>query len=286
MVAGMILAAGLGTRMRPLSAWRAKPLAPVGDLPAIAHVLAALRRAGAARVAVNAHHRAEDVRAFARTVEGLEVSEEDDVLGTAGGVAHAAPLLGEGDVLVWNGDILCPGLDGARLVAAHHAEATLAVRLLPRGAGDVGVTEEGRVVRLRRETTSPGEARGASFLGIHVIGARLRAKLPPRGCLVGDLYLPALRAGAQIQAFATEASFFDIGTPATYLEANLAWLGDRGAFVAEEARVEPGVRLARAVVGRGAHVFADLEDAVVWEGARVLAHASRAIVAREGIVRV
>jgi mannose-1-phosphate guanylyltransferase len=283
-IAGMILAAGLGTRMRPLSEWRAKPLAPVGDAPAIAHVLAALRRAGAGRVVVNAHHRRSDVRAFARSIEGLEVSEEAEILGTAGGVRRAAELLGDGDVLVWNGDILCADLDGARLVASHRAEATLAVRLLPRGEGNVGIAEDGRVVRLRRETTGAGEARGGEFLGVHVVSARLRAVLPERGCLVGDVYLPALRAGARVEAFVTEAEFHDIGTPASYLAANLAWLGARASFVAEGARVAPGVHLTRAIIGRGATVLADVEDAVVWDGACVEAKVARAIVAREGIV--
>jgi mannose-1-phosphate guanylyltransferase len=282
----MILAAGLGTRMRPLSTWRAKALAPVGDAPAIAHFVGALRRAGVARIVVNAHHRADDVRAFARTDGGLVVSEEEAILGTAGGVLRAAGLLGDGDVLVWSGDILAPDLDAARLVAAHRAEATLAVRPLPRGAGNVGIAEDGRVVRLRHETIAPGEVRGGEFFAIHVLGARLRARLPPLGCLVGDVYLPALRAGARLEAFVTDAHFWDIGTPANYLAANLAWLAGRRAFVAEGADVAAGVRLEHAVVGKGAAVLGDLESVVVWDGARVEAPLAQAIVAPEGIVRL
>src|SRR5258706_15827748 len=102
--ATMILCAGLGSRLRPLSDWRAKPLVPVGDRPAVAHVLDRVRAAGAPRVVVNAHHRADDVRAF--LPRDIALSHEADLLGTAGGVAHAASLLGDGDVVVWNGDIL------------------------------------------------------------------------------------------------------------------------------------------------------------------------------------
>src|SRR5437763_8368460 len=102
----MILAAGKGTRLRPLTDALAKPMVPVGDRPAIAHVLERVRLA-ASRVVVNVHHRPEDVAAWARA-EGVAVSEERELLGTAGGVARAAALLGEGDVLVWNADILSP----------------------------------------------------------------------------------------------------------------------------------------------------------------------------------
>ena len=100
----MILCAGLGTRLRPLTDWCAKPLVPIGDRPALAHIL---DRLVGTRAVVNAHHRAADIEAFARArSRDLLVSVEPDLLGTAGGIAHASPLLGSGDILVWNGDIL------------------------------------------------------------------------------------------------------------------------------------------------------------------------------------
>src|SRR5215472_12403699 len=82
----MILCAGHGTRLKPLSDWCAKPLVPVGDAPALAHILACVRRAHAPRIVVNAHHRAEDIRAFSRAQGDLVVSDEPELLGTAGGV--------------------------------------------------------------------------------------------------------------------------------------------------------------------------------------------------------
>src|SRR5262249_6992810 len=86
-VPSLLWGAGLGPRLAPLSAWRAKPLVPVGDRPAVAHVVERVR--GVSRVVVvNAHHRAEDVAAYARA-EGLVVSRETELLGTAGAVSHA-----------------------------------------------------------------------------------------------------------------------------------------------------------------------------------------------------
>jgi mannose-1-phosphate guanylyltransferase len=288
-IAAMVLSAGLGTRMRPLTDWRAKPLAPVGDRAALAHVLDALGAAGITRIVANAHHRADDVRAFAAQDGRFVVSEEPELLGTAGGVQHARGLLGDGDVLVWNGDILA-AVDAGALVRAHHAEATLLVRPGAAGSGNVGLAADGRVVRLRRETVLPGEATGGEFLGVHVVGRALARGLPERGCLVGDVYLPAMRAGARLEALPFDGPFWDIGTVAAYVDANLAWLAARGvrAWVAEGARVDPDVDLAGALVHAGARVTGRgrLSRAIVWEDATCEAPADGVVVAKEGRVGV
>jgi mannose-1-phosphate guanylyltransferase len=273
----MVLAAGLGTRLLPLSALRAKPLVPIGDRPALAHVLERLRAGGVDRVVVNAHHHRAEVVAFARAQPGdVAVSEEQDLLGTAGGIAHARHLLGDGDVLVWNADILA-AVDAHALVEAHErggAEATLVVQRLPRGQGSVGLDASGRVVRLRQERFGD-EASGGEFLGVHVIGAALRVGLPARGGLIEDVYVPAMARGAPIRAFFHDGSWHDVGTVAAYLEANLAWLTSRGmaSFVGSGARVAPGVSLDRSVVGSGARVDGSgaLVRCVVWPGARATA---------------
>ncbi len=290
----MVLSAGLGTRMRPLSDWRAKALAPVGDRPALAHVVDALAGAGITRVVANAHHRAADVRAFAARDGRFVVSEEAELLGTAGGVQQARPLLGDGDVLVWNGDILA-AVDAGALIRAHRAggggsgsgrDGTLLVRTGAAGSGNVGLAADGRVVRLRRETVLPGEVRGGEFLGVHVVGRALVAGLPERGCLVGDVYLPAMRAGARLFAFPFDGPFWDIGTIGTYVEANLAWLAARGvdAWVADGARVDPDVELAGVLVHAGARVTGRgrLARAIVWEDATCEAPAEGVVVAKEG----
>jgi mannose-1-phosphate guanylyltransferase len=133
MRAAMILCAGLGTRLRPLTNWLAKPMVPVGDRPAVAHIADHLRASGIDRVVVNVHHRAEDLLAWARP-NAIGVSEEIELLGTAGGIARAKDRLGEGDVLVWNGDILMKP-DLAALFGAHRHEATLAPTAASSGSG-------------------------------------------------------------------------------------------------------------------------------------------------------
>jgi mannose-1-phosphate guanylyltransferase len=280
----MVLAAGLGTRLRPLTDRRAKPLVPVGDRPALDHILGHLRGAGVPRVVVNAHHHADQVASFVRGQPGeVRLSEERELLGTAGGVARAAALLGEGDVLIWNGDIL-GDVDVRALLAwhvAHASGATLVVQPLASGQGAVGLDGDGRVVRLRAERFGK-EASGGQFLGIYVLAASLRARLPAQGGMIEDVLVPALARGATLRAFPFEAPWCDIGTLESYLDANVAWLTARGlaSWVGPGATVASGVALDRAVVGESATVGGEgaVARSVVWPGARAVAPLADAVV--------
>lgn len=292
----MVLAAGLGTRLRPLTDELPKPLVPVGDRPVLAHIAELLHRVGVERLVVNTHHRAD---AFTPQLLGLlpvpcRVLHEPTILGTAGGVANAREALGEGDVLVCNGDILAD-VDLPRLLAEHRrsgAVATLAV-CAPTGAaerGTVGLDRVGRVVRLRQERY--GEERSsADFVGIQVVAPELRRRLPPSGCLVGDGYQPALRAGLEVRAVDAAAAWQDIGNLQGYLRANLTWLARHGGprFVAASAQVAPAVDVRRSLVGSEARVEGTgvLRECVVWPGAVARAPLERAVVTRQsGTVRL
>jgi mannose-1-phosphate guanylyltransferase len=287
-----LLAAGLGTRLRPLTDWLPKPLLPVGDRPALAHILERVRPVAGTLVA-NAHHRAGDLRAFlAVAAPEVRLSEEAHILGTAGGLAHAGRFLGPGDVLVWNGDILS-SLDAAALLKAHAheglPEATLAVRAREAGEGNVGTDRHGRIVRLRRETAMTGEVSGGDFLGIHVVGEGLRRRLPVEGCLVGDVYLPALREGRTLRAFEVSGvTWHDIGSVVDYEAANFAWLAAKGegSFVGPGAVVESGVALRESIVGAEARVVGEgvVERCIIWPGATVKAPCASRVVTPEGTV--
>lgn len=268
--AAMVLCAGLGTRLRPLTDEMAKPMVPVGDRPAVAHVVAQVRLAGVspARIVVNVHHRPADVRVWAE-VEQIAVSHEPELLGTAGGVAAAASLLGPGAVLVWNGDILSD-LDPRelRVESAAASLATLAVHARPAGEGNVGFAADGRIVRLRNSSFGR-EDHGGDFLGIHVLGEALRARLPERGCLVGDVYIPALARGERLQVHVTMASFFDIGSVAQYLAANADWLRSRGLGSWAHPSAVVNAPIDGSIVGAGAVVDAPARRSVVWPAAHV-----------------
>lgn len=255
----------------PLTAHLPKPLVPVGDAPVLEHVLRGLAGVARGKVVVNAYHLAGALESACDPAR-VHVVTEASLLGTAGGVRNAAPWLGDAEVLLWNGDILAPTLPVTALVSAHReggALATLAVRPRSAGEGNVGVDAGGRVVRLRTQRCG-AEARGGEFLGIHVLGAPLRAHLPEAGCLVGDLYLPQLARGAHLRAFFTDAPFSDIGSLESYRAANRAWLVARGVASYVHPTAIASGSTEGSVVGAGAVVRADVVDCVVWPGAEVL----------------
>jgi mannose-1-phosphate guanylyltransferase len=287
----MVLAAGYGTRLRPLTDELPKPLVPVGDRPLIHHLGTQLRAAGVSRLVVNSHHHAEALAAAVLEAFPLpaQVLHEPEILGTAGGVHNAREALGEGDVLVWNGDILAE-LDLGELHRIHAEQGALATLAVcePRSEpGTVGVDGQGLVVRLRGERWGT-EARSADFVGIQLLSPEARARLPAVGCLVADLYQPARRAGARVMTAAVVRRWQDVGTPRSYLEANLGWLAREGraSYLGPGARIAQGVTLEHCVVGAGAEIMGQglLRNVVAWPGARTRAPLADAVATTAGLL--
>jgi mannose-1-phosphate guanylyltransferase len=288
--AAMVLCAGYGTRLRPLTEELPKPLVPIGDRSALAHIVAALRAAGVRRFVLNTHHLAQAFVGLAFEDTFTMTVHEAEILGTAGGVSNAAEALGEGTVVVCNGDILAQ-VDYAALSAQHLEYAPLATIAvagpLPAGEGTVGIDAAGRVARLRGETYGD-EVRGAEFAGAQILSPAARRRLPDEGCLVGDVYMPSLHAGELVRAALVVERWSDVGTPSDYLTENLDWLKRlrRESFVGPGAQVAPDVTLERVVVGAGARVEGQgvMRDVVVWPGALAEAPLERAIVTPGGRV--
>ena len=288
MLPAMVLCAGFGTRLRPLTNFFPKPLLPIGDRPAFVHIIDALRAANCAPLAINIHHQAETFDAFVPS--GVSVLHEPHILGTAGGVANAAHALGPGDVLVWNGDMqLNPHLPS--LVEHHRARhdsvATLLVASRPAGQGTVGVGANGRIARLRGESFCD-ELGGADYLGIIVLSPSARHALPQEGCLVGDVLMPMLRQGLFAGVALHGNDWVDIGTPERFLEANLRWLRARGLsfWSAENAHVAPSVSLTSSVVAQRGEVRGAglVEECVVLPGGALTAPARRSLALPDGSV--
>ncbi len=285
----MVLAAGLGTRLLPLSAELPKPLMPVGDRPLLAHLAARLSRAGFASFAINIHYLPEEFTSYYNKLESIPlVIQEPEIRGTAGGVAGARGSLGDAPILVWNGDVLVdPPV--AALFAAVGEGLAFAVAPRPLGVGTVGLDERGAVVRLRGERFGV-EAFGGDYVGVAAIGARVLEQLPARGCLVGDVALPLLRAGERIPTVPLHGDWIDIGSVGAYRRANSEWLEHRGgagaSWVSASATVDPGVTLVASIVGDGAVVRGSGEMArtIVWPGAHAVAPLSDAIVTTSGRV--
>jgi mannose-1-phosphate guanylyltransferase len=281
----MILAAGIGSRMLPLSSLCAKPALPVLNRPLLHWTLERLARDGVTDAVVNLHHLPETVtsvvgdgRAF-----GVRVvySRERTILGTGGGPRKVRQLLGEEPFLLVNGDMLFD-FDLSRLVARHRASgalATLALKPNPdvRRYRPIVTGPDGFVRwlpglgRRRRGTAS-------LFTGVHVMEPSLLDRLSAGPAdSVRDLYAPLIAEGGRVLGLRVAGPWLDLGRPSLYLEAQVKQLAagasaraDR-CLVDASARLGRGARLDRSVVGAGAVVGegARVVRSVLWAGARV-----------------
>lgn len=288
MPSAFVLAAGYGTRLRPLTDRIPKPLLPVGDRPLLAHTLEQIFAFPTVKVTLNAHHCSKEISNYINSLEvTVNVSVEEKILGTAGGLRAARGFFDAGDVLVVNGDIHGK-LPLGELLAAGAAELLLAVVPTPLGTGTVGVGRDGRVVRLRGERFGE-EVWSGDYMGVMRVDGSSLEGLPEEGCLVGDVALPRLRSGSdRVRALRVEGTFLDIGSPEAYLRANLAWLELRGssAFVAPSATVADGVELTESVLLEGARVRGRgaVRRVVALPGARFEAPLTDSIVLADGRV--
>lgn len=277
----MVLAAGLGTRMRPLTLLRAKPALPVMNRPLIHWTLERLARHGIREVVVNLHHLpASVVRAVGDgSAFGLKVqyTRERTILGTGGGPRKARPLLGDGPVLIVNGDVLFD-FDLGDLMRQHRrrkASATLALlpNHDPRRYSAVVMKRDGRIASLAG-LPRPAHGRPWLFTGVHVVQAELLDRLP-RGVsdIVRDLYAPLIAEGARVEGFRARGRWYDFGAPASYLAAQLEMrpsvLGRKRnvARVHASARVAAGARVGGSVIGARCDIAEDavVADSVLWE---------------------
>jgi mannose-1-phosphate guanylyltransferase len=299
MTSALILAAGFGTRLRPLTLELPKPLVPVGDRPLLAHVAQACRAAGLGRLIANAHH---EHAKLSSTISSLglniDVLVEDEIRGTAGGVAGARGRFDPGSVLVWNADILADPPVSALLAAADARDAqVLAVSPRSAGEGTVGMDEAGDVVRLRGRVFGR-ETQSGDYVGVMALGPSVVARLPERGCLMAEVALPQLAAGGKVGTVPSTGPWTDLGDLPAYVAANFHWLDARLAarqqslgrvlqsWVAAGVSMPEGVRLQRSLVGAGATLtgLGTLAEVIVWPGATVKAPLARAVVLGSGRV--
>jgi mannose-1-phosphate guanylyltransferase len=288
----MVLCAGFGTRLRPLTDERPKPLVPLGDRTLLEHVLEGLGAQGLLPAVVNSHHLGEIFRVITRGWPSIvRVLNELNIRGTAGGVAYARGFLGPAPVLVVNGDVLSSYDAKAALESTPPEGLCMVVAPRPFAAGNVGIGAHGRVVRLRGERFGVETASG-DYLCAMGIGQGVLDELPDEGCLIADVALPLLRRGGRVQTLLGSANFTEPGDSiAHYLDANLAWLRRRGArggeaWVGAGAHVAESVEVVSSVVGEGADVRGEgrLERVVVWPGAQAFAPLRDAVVTRSGLV--
>jgi NDP-sugar pyrophosphorylase family protein len=278
----MVLAAGAGVRLRPLTYLCAKPVVPVLNRPLLHFTLERLAAAGVTEAVVNLHHLPRTVRRALgdgrRFGLRLRWSPEAELLGTGGGLRQARRFFGDEPLLIVNGDVLFD-FDLRALAARHRssgARATLALRPNPdpRRYSPVVTARGGRILAIAGR---PAPARGgvSMFTGIHVLDPALIERLPPgRSDSVRDLYLPLLAQGERLQGLRLRGAWYDLGHPGLYRRAQLALVRRRvpgGALIAPGARVHATARVRASVIGAGCVVGpgARVERSVLWDHARV-----------------
>ena len=218
----MVMAAGLGKRMRPLTATRPKPLIEVAGKPLLDHVLDKLRVAGVERAVINVHYLPDALEAhLARRANGLDIAisdERDELLETGGGLVRAAPLIDADPFLSVNSDNLWIDgpADALKLLASHWDSDKMdaLLMLVPlaraqnhRGLGDFHMDRQGRLKRRRPSHVAP-----FVFTGVQMLSKRLLRDAPSGPFSTNLLWDRAIAEGRCFGAV-HQGLWFDVGTP-------------------------------------------------------------------------
>lgn len=296
----LILAGGLGTRLRPLTFTRPKHLLPIANRPHIEHVFELLERHGVHDVVLLTSYLAaafEDTaaRAGARGLR-VEVIQEGEPLGTAGALKNAEAFVGGDTFLAFNGDVLTDVDLGALLEwhKSREAEATILLTPVedPSAYGVVPTDSQGRVLGFIEKPSREQAPTNLINAGVYVLEPSVLSHVPKDEVVSAErqLFPQLIEEGRRVFARGTDSYWMDIGTPDKYLQANLDALagrfettavrsmGDGAVLSGAGARIAPGARVSSSCLGADAVVEEDaiVEDcvllprAVVAEGARLV----------------
>lgn len=283
---GFILAAGLGTRLRPITYTLPKPMVPLLNRPMIAWAVESFLAAGVDDLVINLHHLPEVLEEYLTRTYGDRVnfhfSREEEILGTGGAVRRVRPSLeSEDEFLLVNGDtVQFPHWDDLRRARAERdALAALTLRHPPAGDRFTAVYfDDGRVTGFGTGTGEP-----LMFAGSHVISRRIFDVLPDRefSGIVEHAYQPALGRGSErIAGVVDDGLWFDIGTPQRYRAATTALLDATisgiippapGSHIVAGSLVHETATGAarRSVVGARTIIDGDVIDSVIWDDCRI-----------------
>lgn len=240
----MILAAGQGTRLRPITDSRPKALVPVAGRPMIEYALRLLRHYGVGEIIINLHHFGAQIEAWLGDGQrlGLRIvySRETELLDTGGGLLKAKPFLQDGSFIVINTDALID-LNLAEVIAFHQerkAAATLVLRPDENAEryGSMDVDEQGRICRFLK-TRAPfapaGATRTVMFTGVQVLEPAVfdfMNDAARKFSTTRETYPKMLAAGAPLAGFCFSGFWQDLGTPERIRAAEAALVSRRAAL--------------------------------------------------------
>jgi mannose-1-phosphate guanylyltransferase len=288
----MVLCAGFGTRLRPLTDKVPKPLVPLCGLPLLRYNFALLKNAGVTGIVINTHHLGPAMEKGAVELArelgiGLHVSREQKyILGTGGGVRRAQAMLGGGTFFLLNGDMIFD-VDLPAALAAHRkagAVATMVLAPYPAGAtyAAVEVDAEMNVRRIAgRGAGADPSLNRMHFTGVHVLEPALIARLPPEGesDINRTAYVRAIHDGARIVGFLQNGYWGDLGAPRSLLRAHLDVLEGHVPLARFRPHADPFAHCEERAPGAYVHPTAQVDaplrgPALIHAGAKIEAGAT------------
>ncbi len=278
---GMVLAAGLGTRLRPLSYLRAKPAIPLLGRPLIQHALDQLVEAQIREAVVNLHHLPSTVLdAAARSDMRIHFSKEETILGTAGALAKVRDRLAGATVAVINGKIYSEEKLSRALEFHRERQALVTLVVLPYWEGcpfnpvlvdsDLrirGFARSRRAMQSQAQSSATDGLRPFVFTGIHLIEPRVVDRIGEGySDTVSDLYPPLISEGGPVLAFVSDQYWFETSTPQRYLEKSIELLRRSGGPAIPFGQ-HAGDSCVDTVLGRGCNIApgAQLRECVLWD---------------------
>lgn len=284
----MILAAGYGTRLRPLTYSRPKPMVPICNRPLLGYAVEGFIRAGVDEIVVNLHHLPEIIEKYLTKAYGDQVkfdfSYESEILGTGGGVRKVRAILeSEEEFFLVNGDtIQFPPYERLREARREKdALAALTLRHPPEGDRFTAVWfQDGHITGFGKGVGEP-----LMFSGSHLISTRVYRHIPDKDFsgIVDEVYQPMIAKGKEtIAAVVDDGPWFDIGTPQRYITAardvlDMTLSGDipvvRGSRIMTESVVDQTASIhglaVRSSVGARSFIKGVVRESVVGANCRV-----------------
>ena len=236
-VKGVVLAAGFGQRLLPITETLPKPLLPVGNVPLVGYALRLLAHHGITDVRMNLHYLGKILRDALENSQDdfgvrLSYSWEEQILGTGGAIKRMHEFLDSPFVLVNSDTVVDVDLHAA--IAEHKARGALATMVLrpdPRidEFGQIEIDANGRIVRILGQGDAAGPTRSFMFTGVHIIEPRFLEYIPPdiHTCIIRYGYAKALSNNEPLFGAISHGYWADAGTPARYLEVNTDALAQR-----------------------------------------------------------
>ena len=223
----MIMAAGFGTRLKPLTDHIPKALVPVLNKPILERNIEYLAGYGIKDIIINAHYHMEQVEHYIKECNipevNLSISLEPEILGTGGGLSNCRAFLADDTFMIINSDILTD-IDLDQAIKSHTESGAIVTMVLHDYPRFNQVEVKNNRVNAIYKDTAPGRF---AFTGIHVLSPFVFDSLPSKGYadIISECYTPMIRSGKSINAhMATGHYWYDIGTIDSYIKASLDFL--------------------------------------------------------------